>query len=96
LALEVDILGMEKKSLLEVKVFCSPVIEKEPFRGTAEAVSSQNKLGKFDILPGHTNFITLIFNNLTIHTPDKKTLNYQFERGVLEVNEDKVSIFLGL
>ncbi len=84
------------EKLLEVKVFCSPVIKKEPFRGKARAVSSQNRLGKFDILPEHTNFITLIFNNLTIHTPDKKTLNYQFERGVLEVSENKVNIFLGL
>ena len=52
---------MKKATFLEVKVFCSSIIEKEPFKGTAEAVSSQNKLGKFDILPGHTNFITIIF-----------------------------------
>lgn len=85
-----------KKKLLEVKVFCSPVIEKEPFAGEAEAVSSQNKLGKFDILPEHTNFITLIFGNLTIHTSDKKKAAYQFEKGVLEVSENKVNVFLGL
>jgi len=85
------------KKLLEVKVFCSPIIEKEPFRGEAEAVSSQNRLGKFDILPEHANFITLIFGSLIIHTfPDKKKLAYQFERGVLEVSENKVNVFLGL
>ncbi len=84
------------KNLLEVKIFCSPIIKKEPFNGTAEAVSSQNKLGKFDILPGHTNFITLIFDSLTVHFPHKKKLTYQFERGVLEVNENKVNVFLGL
>jgi len=87
---------MEKKSWLEVKVFCSPIIEKEPFRGMAEAVSSQNKLGKFDILPGHTNFITIILDNLTIYTSNKRKITYQFERGVLEVSENKVNIFLGL
>jgi len=87
---------MAEKKLLEVKVFCSPVIEKEPFRGKATAISSQNKLGKFDILPEHTNFITLIFGNLTIQTPDKKRVNYQFERGVLEVSKNKVNVFLGL
>jgi len=87
---------MKKKPLLEVRIFCSPVIEKESFEGEAEAVSSQNRLGKFDILPEHTNFITLIFGALTIHTPDKKKFAYQFERGVLEVSENKVNIFLGL
>ncbi|HUW71918.1 MAG TPA: hypothetical protein VMV66_01840 [Candidatus Humimicrobiaceae bacterium] len=84
------------KKLLQVKVFCAPLIEKDPFRGEADAVSSQNKLGKFDILPEHTNFITLISDELTIHTTDKKKVAYQFERGVLEVSENKVNVFLGL
>lgn len=84
------------KNLLEVKVFCSPIIEEEPFQGRAEVVSSQNKLGNFDILPEHTNFITLIFKNLTIQSEDKKNFGYQFEKGVLEVSENKVNIFLGL
>ena len=84
------------KKILQVKVFCAPLIEKDPFRGEADAVSSQNKLGKFDILPEHTNFITLISDELTIHTADKKKVAYQFERGVLEVSENKVNIFLGL
>ena len=85
-----------KKALLEVRIFCSPIIKESPYEGEAEAVSSQNKLGKFDILPGHTNFITLIFNNLVIHTPDKNKITYQFKRGVLETSEDKVRVFLGL
>ena len=84
------------KKLLEAKVFCSPVIEKERFGGKVEAVSSQNRLGKFDILPEHANFITLIFGSLTIHTPDKKKITYQFERGVLEVSENRINVFLGL
>jgi len=87
---------MNQKTFLGVRVFCSPIIGKEPFRGEAEAVSSQNNLGKFDILPEHTNFITLIFGDLTIHTPDKKKITYQFERGVLETSENKVKVFLGL
>ena len=77
-------------------MFCSPVIGKERFEGKVEAISSQNRLGNFDILPEHTNFITLIFNSLTIHTTDKKKLTYQFERGVLEVSENRVNVFLGL
>jgi len=80
---------------LEVKVFYSPAIGKELFQERAAAVSSQNRLGDFDILPGHANFITLCFGILTIHTLEKK-INFQFERGVLEVSEDKVNVFLGL
>lgn len=85
-----------KKKFLEIKVFCSPIIEKEPFEGEAEAVSSKNKLGKFDVLVEHTNFITLIFEELTILVSAKKKITYQFEKGVLEVSENKVNVFLGL
>lgn len=85
-----------EKNILEVKVFFSPIVEKLPFKGKAKAVSSQNRLGNFDILPGHGNFITLIFGSLTIHTTDQKKFTYQFERGILEVSENKVNVFLGL
>jgi len=85
-----------RKEFLEVKVFWLPIIKEIFFQGKAETISSQNKLGKFDILPEHTNFITLIFDNLSILTLDKKKIIYQFKRGVLEVAENKVNIFLGL
>ena len=86
-----------KEKFLEVKVFSTPVIGKEFFEGKVKTVSSKNRLGDFDILPGHTNFITIILESLTIHTfsPEKK-INYQFGRGILEVSKDKVNVFLGL
>ena len=86
---------MLKNNLLEVKILWPPTARKESFTGKVKAVSSRNRLGNFDILFDHANFISLIFNNLTIHAPDKK-INYQFARGVLEVSENKVKIFLGL
>lgn len=87
---------MPKKRLLNVKVFWLPISKEIFYKGKAEAVSSQNKLGNFDILPHHSNFITLIFKTLTILTPKKTKINYQFERGVLMVRNDEVKIFLGL
>ncbi len=86
----------EEKDFLEVSVFWLPIIKEVFYQGKANVVSSQNKLGKFDILPRHTNFISLIFDNLSILTPDKKKVTYQFKRGVLEVTENKINIFLGL
>lgn len=86
---------MPQDNFLEVKILWPPAAKKEPFEGKIKAISSKNRLGNFDILPSHTNFISLIFNTLTIHTPNKK-INHQFTRGVLEVSENKVKIFLGL
>jgi len=81
---------------LEVKVFCSPALKSENFSGLVRSVSSKNKLGNFDILSKHINFITLIFEELIIETLEKKKIVYKFERGVLKVSENKVKIFLGL
>lgn len=85
-----------KEDLLEVKLFWLPIAKEVFYQGKAKSISSQNKLGKFDILPRHANFITLVFESLTILTPEKKKISYQFKRGVLEVSENKVNIFLGL
>ena len=85
-----------KEAFLQVNVFWLPIVKEIFFQGKAETVSSENDLGCFDILPDHANFITFIFNNLSIITPDKKKLTYQFKRGVLEVSKNKVNIFLGL
>jgi len=85
-----------REEFLKVRVFCSPLLRKEGYEGKAEAVSSENKLGKFDILPRHSNFITLIFNELTLHLSKERKIVYHFKRGVLEVIENKVNIFLGI
>lgn len=90
---------MKRKSLKEelfVAVFWSPFVGKVGYRGAAAAITSDNKIGKFDILPEHTNFITLIFDKLVIHTLEKKKIEYEFKRGVLEVSDNLVKIFLGI
>ena len=85
-----------EKTELFVSVFWSPYFGQAGFQGGAAAVSSENKVGKFDILPEHTNFISLIFNKLTIDLLDKKKIDYSFNRGVLEVSENLVKVFLGI
>lgn len=92
-------MGNKKKKdlLLKVKIFWTPATGKKHFEGEVEAISSQNQLGRFDILPGHTNFITFVFKELVLHSKKGKEKNtFYFERGVLEVSGDRVNIFLGL
>lgn len=62
----------------------------------AEAVfvSTESKIGRFDILPGHANFIGVIYNALSLRTVDGKTDVYFFTRGIVEVSENSVKIFL--
>ena len=81
---------------LFVAVFWPPFSGKIGYRGPATAVSSENKVGAFDILPKHTNFITLIFDKMSILTPGKQKVEYTFKRGVLEVSNNLVRVFLGV
>lgn len=81
---------------LFVAIFWSPFIGKVGYRGPAAAVSSLNKVGKFDVLPEHTNFISLISKKLVVQLLDKKTIDYEFRRGVIEVSDNLVKVFLGL
>lgn len=86
----------KEKPFLPVQIFFPAIMNKENFKGKAAAVSTENKMGKFDVLPQHINFITLIFKNLTLHTLKKEKIEYSFERGVLIVRKGEIIVFLGL
>ncbi len=67
--------------------------EKLIWEGEARSVSSINNEGPFDILPLHTNFITIIEN-----TPIKVDVRgavqeYSFSRCVIYAHENKVTIY---
>ncbi len=85
-----------EEDLLEVNVFWLPIVKEIFYQGKARVISSQNKIGRFDVLPRHTNFITLIFKDISVITPEAKKITYQFKRGVLEVTKNKVNVFLGI
>ena len=66
------------------------------FDGPALVVSGVNKVGPFDILPQHENFISLLKTEVIIHCLDGKDLRILCKNGLLEVSEDKVRVFLGI
>lgn len=66
--------------------------------GQAYAVSSENSKGKFDILPFHANFVTLveeqpILIRPTENTPKDKILTFKFPLAVISVAENSVNIY---
>jgi F0F1-type ATP synthase epsilon subunit len=68
--------------------------DKTLFEGQAYAISSINDKGPFDILPQHENFITLIKNNIIVHTTPKEKVEIQIENGLARVSENKVDMFV--
>ncbi len=66
------------------------------WEGAAAAVTGRNVAGAFDVLPEHSNFISIISKKLVIKTADKKIREFNVESGILQVREDKVMIYLGV
>jgi len=67
------------------------------WEGQAVSVSSENSAGKFDILPQHANFVTIIKNTPIVvrtATTGNKTLKYK--NAVIVVNYNKVAIYAEL
>ncbi|HSW47683.1 MAG TPA: hypothetical protein VLG67_01250 [Candidatus Saccharimonadales bacterium] len=69
---------------------------RQEFNGLATSVTSLNKKGKFDILPFHANFITLIKEYLIIRQMDKKKITFPLETGIIKVEGDKVNVVIGV
>lgn len=78
-------------NILQVRVL-SP--KKMIFLGQAESVTSTNSAGKFDILPQHANFITLIKNHpIVIISKQKQVMQYTFNLAILYALNNSVTIY---
>ncbi|OGH22089.1 MAG: hypothetical protein A3F31_00085 [Candidatus Levybacteria bacterium RIFCSPHIGHO2_12_FULL_38_12] len=69
--------------------------DKTLFHEKVKAISSYNEKGIFDVLPQHTQFITLIKNTIIIYKEDKKE-EMKIEGGVMRVHENNVDIYIGV
>lgn len=65
------------------------------FDGTVYMLTSINEDGEFDVLPLHTNFITLIKDKIILHQTKKEKKEITITNGVLKVAENRVNIILG-
>lgn len=78
--------------LLRVKVY-TPF--KTFYEGDALSLSACNETGKFDILPTHHNFISMLIPcDVLVETPEKKIQTIPMARGLLHVKDDKLIIFM--
>ncbi len=85
---------MADKPLLSVSI---KEPEKTLFDGFAKAISSVSNRGKFDVLPFHENFISLIQEAITVHKDGKEeSLLIPIKTGVLKVQKNVVKILLGI
>lgn len=64
------------------------------FSEQALSVSSTNSAGKFDILPEHANFVTLVEkNSIVITKTNKEAVKFQFPLAIIYAGHNKVNIY---
>lgn len=66
------------------------------FNGEASALASANNKGEFSILPGHTNFISLITQPVMLYPPQGQPKKFEVGLGILRCLHNRVEIFTGL
>ena len=69
--------------------------KEELFNGEVESLSSANSAGVFDILPGHTKFVTIIEKKpIILRLKDQTQKKYEFDLAIIHVRTDKVDIYI--
>lgn len=84
---------MENKKQFYVKI-TNP--EGLVYGGNVNSISSTNDDGPFDILSLHTNFITIIKQNLTLRLENGEEKEYKLDTGILRVMKNVVDVYLGI
>lgn len=77
------------------------VIARSPFEihyeGPARVVSAANKVGDFDILPGHADFFSVLTpGEVTIDTGTADPVTFNIANGIITVRDNMVMLFVNM
>jgi len=70
--------------------------EKIVWEGEADALSSENSQGPFDILPGHANFVTIIEKKPVIIRREDGDKEFQFATAILYVSSNTITVYTNI
>lgn len=77
------------------------VVARAPFKlyfeGPARVVSASNRIGDFDILPGHADFFSMLEPGEVIIDPeDGDQIRFAISNGIVTVRDDAVMMFVNM
>lgn len=76
------------------------VIARSPFHvfyeGEAKSVSGENKVGPFDVLPGHADFFSMLkAGEIQIDT-NEEPVSFPVTNGIIAVRDNEVMLFVNM
>ena len=67
------------------------------FEGDAVSLSATNRVGDFDILPGHADFFSMLEpGEITIQPADKEPVKIDAKNGILTVRDNQAYLFVNM
>lgn len=67
------------------------------FEGEAQAVSATNKVGDFDILPGHADFFSILKPcDVTVVPASGDPVTFSISNGILTARDNEVLLFVNM
>lgn len=67
------------------------------FEGPAKAVSASNKVGPFDILPGHADFFSMLLpGDIIIEPVDGEPITFSITNGMITVRDNEALLFVNM
>jgi F0F1-type ATP synthase epsilon subunit len=76
------------------------VIARAPFQkyyeGPARVVSASNRVGRFDILPGHADFFSVMTPGEVIIETEAEPVSFNITNGIITVRDDRAMLFVNI
>lgn len=66
------------------------------FEGQAEIVSAANRIGPFDVLPGHTGFFSILLPGEVVIDTGADQVSFNITNGFMSVHRDQVELFVNI
>ncbi len=67
------------------------------FEGEAEIVSADNAVGRFDILPGHADFFSVLSPcEVVVQKPTGDPISFEIRSGIMTVRDNEVLLFANI
>jgi F0F1-type ATP synthase epsilon subunit len=76
------------------------VVARAPFNiyyeGDAQSVSATNKVGRFDVLPGHADFFSILSPGKIIIGTTADPISFDITNGIVTVRDNEVLLFVNM
>jgi F0F1-type ATP synthase epsilon subunit len=66
------------------------------FEGEAIALSASNRVGDFDVLPGHADFFSMLQPGEVVIQTDDEPVKIDAKNGILTVRDNQVYLFVNM